>query len=233
MKRFAFILSIAIVLWFSTYSWAYLTYNDQSLFLQSTGDYIIDDYQNPCYLNQEVGKPNAYGTWNNTQMSSILGETQYESTFWGNNTVYRQSDTDNFYYCAGCNGTFRLTFTQTTVGSSSGVFGAGFSVYSNDPTSSPNHYVAFVTFGDGSSLNLELPGGSQPNPVPFWGITSATMITSIHVGLPGGTPTNYGGFIMDDLIIASHPVPEPTSLLFLGIGLMGLAGVRKRLVGKK
>jgi hypothetical protein len=59
--------------------------------------------------------------------NALLGETRYRSTgFADTNMVF--SALGNTYDCAGCNGSFELSFTSTSVGGSGGVFGVGLGI---------------------------------------------------------------------------------------------------------
>ena len=159
-------------------------------------------------------------------MSAVLGETDYSSTSRSNYNMIATQPTNR--YCNGCNGTFRLTFTSTSVGSSDGVYGVGFN-FGNRGT--PQYY-ATVTFGDGTVIDYAMPIETDfINLTAFWGITSDQLIKSIHFGLPGGGTTNEGLFAIDNLEIGGPSsvtaVPEPASLLLLGSGLVGVVRYRR------
>lgn len=182
------------------------TYADRPTFLGAIGNSVTDDYSNPGY---DGIFPNIR---TDVVMSAVLGETDYVTTgFLNHNMVL------NGQYCSGCNGSFLLDFTSTTVGSTSGVFGVGL-----DITSESTDYFAFTTFGDNSTAEFSLVN------LPFFGITNSRNIRSIHFGLSGGESSTSGGIQIDNLTIgaASQAIPEPSSLLLLGAGLVGLAAWR-------
>lgn len=195
-------------------------YTDRSLFEASLGASVIDDYSNPGYVSKQS---NAY-------MSSVLGETEYTSTgfipFAEVNLVVDLLPQPNSYYCAGCNGSFVLSFTSTSVGTPDGVFGVGFDFFNNI---SPLLYNAFVTFGDNSQQNIPLPYADYSNFFDsFFGITSSLSVKSISFGLPNGQPTNQGSFGIDNLTIGS-PVPGPLPLLGAGAAFGFSRKLRKRI----
>jgi hypothetical protein len=189
-------------------------YTDRPSFEASLGASVIDDYSNPGYTFLQ----------SNAVMSNVLGETDYASTgflpFEFN--IVSQNE---FYYCAGCNGSFTLSFTKTSVGTPDGVFGVGFE-FVNDP--SGGGYGAFVTYGDSSQQNIPVPSGVVFFPfTTFFGITSDLSIKSIAIGLPNGQPTNRGSFGIDNLTIGK-PVPGPLPLLGIGAALGFSRKLRKR-----
>lgn len=123
-------------------------------------------------------------------MSAVLGQTTYVTTGFPNHNLVNHAGTASADYCAGCNGSFSLGFTSTTVGNSSGVFGVGFDVLA----ASPDEF-AFVTFGDASTANYSL------SPTSFFGITSTLEIRSIDVGLRNRGATISNTVEIDNLTI--------------------------------
>jgi len=165
-------------------------------------------------------------------MSAVIGETDYQATFWQDRNSVSRSATEA-YYCAGCNGSFRLLFGTTSVGTSAGVYGAGFDFFNASATVP---YYAFVTFGDASTANYALPFvNTQPTTTAFFGITSDLLISSIHLGLANGQSTHQGAFGIDNLTIGTQgaqgpqSVPDAASSLTLFVaGLTGLSFVKRR-----
>ena len=196
---------------------ATVLYNDRTTFEGMLGSSVTDDYENTAYNFSN----------SDAAMSAVLGETNYQSTGHPNTNLVVDSISGDHAYCAGCNGSFLLDFTSTSVGSASGVFGVGFDAHSAQVLDA---VVAFVTFGDGSTMNYDLPAASDMD--YFWGITSELFISSIHFGLLDGGTTTVERMAIDDLTIGSEggnaSVPAPASVLLLGLGLLGLAANRKR-----
>jgi hypothetical protein len=194
-------------------------YADRPSFEASLGASVIDDYSNPGYTFLQ----------SNAVMSNVLGETDYAST---GNLPFEINIVDQFefYYCAGCNGSFILSFTTTSVGAPDGVFGVGFEFYNALLGVSPDLlYDAFVTFGDSSQQNIPLPFAVLLPPLTtFFGITSDLSIKSIAIGLPNGQATNQGSFGIDNLTIGK-PVPGPLPLLGIGAAFGFSRKLRKRI----
>jgi len=123
-------------------------------------------------------------------MSAFLGETDYETTgFVDWNFILGTEE-----YCAGCNGSFRLTFTSTSVTSGGvGVLGFGFD-FSAHSDAAP--YFGYVAFGDGTFQDFAIPPGAG-----FFGLTAPELVVSVHVGLAGGGATTGGAIEIDNLTI--------------------------------
>lgn len=152
-------------------------YNNLPAFQADITNTFTDDYSNAGYVFNQ----------NNAQMSAVVGQTDYQSTGHANLNLVLDSDR----YCSGCNGSFLLSFQTTTVGTAAGVNGAGFNIMASD-----NSYYAYITFADGTTANIQLPGAGS-----FWAVAAPERIQSIHVGLSNGATTTGGYFEMDNLII--------------------------------
>lgn len=154
-------------------------YNNLPAFQADITSTVTDDYSNPGYA----------GNQGNAAMNAVIGETDYMTTGFANwNLIVGAS-----HYCAGCNGSFELSFQTTSVGNAIGVNGVGMSVEAHD-VGMP--YYAFITFGDGTTANIVLPAAGT-----FWGVAAPERIESIHIGLSNGASTTGGYFEMDNLII--------------------------------
>lgn len=181
-------------------------YTDRKSFEASLGASVLDDYSNPGYSFIQ----------SNASMSNVRGETAYASTGFLPHEI-NIVDQGYFYYCGGCNGSFILSFTTTSVGTSDGVFGVGFEFYNASLGNSPDLlYNAFITLGNDSQQNIPLQFAVLFFPFnTFFGITSGKSIKSIAFGLPNGQITNQGSFGIDNLTIGK-PVPGPLPLLGVG-----------------
>lgn len=160
----------------------------------------------------ELGYPGSFAILTDAQMSAVVGQTKYTTTGFNNLNIVGFG-----YYCAGCNGSFKLDFTDTSFTKDGGVFGAGFDIRFN----SSNYYDALVTFADGSTGLYALNAGPG-----FWGITSNTGIASIAFG-PDGNRSQAGSFGIGNLTIGAVPEPETWMLLLAGFGMVGF-GLRRR-----
>ena len=162
----------------------------RATFLGRLNTSVTDDYSALGYKSGDLTNLASFDHQSNAHMSAVLGETEYTTTGFSNTNFIQSPDTPDPNYCAGCNGSFRLTFTSTSVGTGNGVFGAGF-----DSEYTSTSYVAYVTFGDGSTTEVSLNG------LAFFGITSDKLIRSIHVGLAGGLSTQSGAAVIDNLTV--------------------------------
>jgi len=160
-------------------------YTDRTTFEAAVGTTVTDGYNTPPYPGD--------GTYPDATFSAYKGETDYQTTGWGDTNVLYYGT-----YCAGCNGSFLLSFQTTSVTQGgTGVYGVGLDILQND---SAVPYFAFITYGDGTTDDIALPvvppGGSS-----FFGVTARELIVSIHFGLSGGGSTQGGSFMIDNLTI--------------------------------
>jgi PEP-CTERM motif len=191
-------------------------FTDRNSFMATVGATVTDNYSNPGYASRQ----------SDAAMSAVLGETDYRATgFSGLNLVGLGM------YCAGCNGSFKLDFTSTSVGNSSGVYGMGFDIYIS------RGFYAYVTYGDNTTSSLAMP--YSINEGSFFGLTAANNIKSVHFGLANGGAVADGvtGYLqIDNLTIAAAPaapapaapVPEPETYAMLLAGLATLGAVARR-----
>lgn len=185
-------------------------YSSRATFEAQLGSKVIDDYSNPSYAF----------TQSNAQMSAVRGETKYQSTGFSDLNIV-----SNQHYCAGCNGSYLLDFTATSVGTANGVFGVGLDVVSDEGVFGT---TAFVSFGDGTTANYSIPVANLNTGDAFWGITSDSLIRTIHFGLiDGGTSTSGSvqRMAQDNLTIGDRgtpSVPEPSTLALFAAGVAGL-----------
>lgn len=194
---------------------ATITYDNRAPFEATLGSMVKDDYEKPGYSFVQ----------SDAAMNAVLGETQYKSTGFSNIDVVFESTTGNHNYCAGCNGSYLMDFTATSVTTGSGVFGVGFD-YFNFPEVP---YHAFVTFGDGSAADISLTATTDYPALHFFGITSDLMIKTMHLGLAGGGTTMAGSMGQDNLTIGNAAaVPEPSVLALFSTSLVGICWNRRR-----
>lgn len=184
---------------------AAIIYNNRTVFENDLGTVITDDF--------DTAYPGGFAVYSNAVMSGFFNETDFTSTGFNNLNIH----TSNDRYCAGCNGSFRLSFATTSVTATNGVFGAGFDITAG------GGFIAYVTFGDNSTADYTLPTSPA-----FWGITSPLEIQSIHLGLSGGAPTTNGYLEIDNLTIGDAATPEPATLSLFGAGLLALGLARRK-----
>lgn len=193
-------------------------YANRTNFESHLSTIVIDGYDHTGYTMGDQDDFLYLDRHSDAHMSSILGETRYTATGWTNVNLIVTQDVDALY-CAGCNGSFLLDFTSTSVGDNSGVYGVGIDIFEH-----VGSYYAFVTFGDNSFENYLV----SDELVGFWGVTSDLTIRSIHFGLINGDTTIDGAFAIDNLTIGASAIPVPAAIWLFGSGLIGLIGIARR-----
>jgi hypothetical protein len=98
----------------------------------------------------------------------------------------------------------------------------------------------FGTLGGGNTATITLSDGSvqtvtdvvaNPN-FQFFGVTAPGGITSVDITVSGTAGLDLADFSYGTAN-GSSPVPEPGTMLLLGSGLLGLAGVVRRKIGQR
>lgn len=181
-------------------------YTDRPSFELALGSVITDGYDDAVYGP-------GFKVLSDAVMSGAFGETDYQSTGFGNLNIVDSSGR----YCAGCNGSFLLSFGTTSLGTASGVYGVGMDILGN---SSSLPYTAFITYGDSTTENVALPVGAS-----FFAVTATQSIASIHMGLPDAGTTTSGSFQIDNLTIGDA-IPAPGVLALFGVA--GFVSRRRR-----
>ena len=179
------------------------------------------------------------GYYDNLNMTAVVGETAYSpTTFTDVNLVLSiNGSTTDGAYCSGCNGSFSLDFSTTSLSQQvdplgAGVFGVGLDVIQNS-----GDVWATVTYIGGSIANYAIGAGAL-----FWGITTpgepGVLIESIHFGGFNGAAISQGSafsFAIDNLTIGSNiafkdpgAVPVPAAIWLFGTALIGFVGMSKK-----
>jgi len=214
MKALSMIAAVVSATMSSAAFAAPIVFDSRSAFTSAAGALLTDDYEDPGYAEFQ----------DDASMNAVKGLTRYRTTFFVNFDEVIATSNGHIYAGGFTSGSFQLDFSAPPLGGS-GVLAVGFD-YTNNLL---NPYVAFVSFGDGSSQNFELHAGAfvlNPPLPDFFGLTSSVEITGIHIGLADGGAINNNLFAMDNLSVA--PVPEPNTSLLLGWGLLALATHSRR-----
>jgi hypothetical protein len=134
-------------------------HTNRTAFEEALGTTVTDDYGTPPY-------PAGFAIYSDVAFSAFLGETDYHTTGHTDHNMHLAADV----YCAGCNGSFELSFLTTSVTQSgTGVYGVGMDLVASG--SGGGTYYAFITYGDGTTDDVALPAVARGQP-GFFGVTA-------------------------------------------------------------
>lgn len=186
-------------------------YTNRSSFEAQLKDIVVDDYEHPAYQFKMT----------DAQMNAVRNETRYTSTLFYNTSLIPEYENGQHGYCAGCNGSYKMDFSATSISQSGGVFGVGIDYVSNGEAATVS-----VRYADGTSENIALTSTEWG----FFGLTSSLMIQSLAFGVADGADASKMYLMQDNLSIGQSiaAVPEPAEALMLSAGLLAIAVARRR-----
>ena len=187
-------------------------FSDRSIFESALDSFIIENFENSTVTGTPDGGATASAIFGAFTVSSLpLAVKILETPFFGagNTTIggsrYLCLDTDIFYQ--GSVSTFMF---------SEPVRGFGFDYTQlNQPATMPVITIASDVF----PMALNPTPFEKVNPL-FWGIISDMPFLSVTID--SGIDSGYG---IDQLTMSTTaPIPEPSTALLIGVGVIGLLG---------
>lgn len=216
---------------------ATVIYSSRTSFEDALGETYYESY----------GPGSGYQTqdYDDSSMSAVKGQVEYQATGQPDTHYISFLPRVRWGYCAGGCGSVLLNFESMSIADAGAVFGVSFFMYANflsepyppgDPWPWPypqdtEGFHSFVTFGDGSTADYELPiAGTDTYVIPyenhpsFWGITSPLGIKSIHIGAENGAATTEGRFVLERMTVGADPLavtsPGTVLLMLFGFGML-------------
>jgi len=200
-----------------------VVYHDRASFLADAGYTAVHDFE-----SDSVGfiRPPSHYYQSHPEDVRDFGDFTIDSTSTG---IYLSEVRDNNYANPGNTDIYMNSYDNTA--SLKVIFNSDVSAFGFDWIAEGNDYWDISTFSfDGTTWNLGTPGDSG-----FLGLVenSGTIGagTAFSFGQSSRSPGPWSGVSFDNVTYSSNgpaPVPEPTTLLLLGTGLIGLAGCLKR-----
>lgn len=95
-----------------------------------------------------------------------------------------------------------------------------------EPTSLTGNGIGYLDFTGGSALSI-FDNGTTVTSVGGV-LADAKLLVQYRATLPDGTPVGNGWTVFSSGDITGTALPEPGSMALVGLGLMGLAGLRRR-----